>query len=197
MIITLTLDKIKIFEENLCIKFSKELLDELTVNNTIREKTVSYKFNYENRELRLECPLIKNSSGKNIVLCPAIKLPFRSYPIYVYLHAIAMYLSTNMSMREVAKKIRQEYQLETFAHTTLSRALRKLANAICKLVQIVEHTCSNPPNVVAKKHFSSTMLKIYKVLMALISPILDRSQRVEFSAMLNYRFFNTFHEFPL
>ena len=71
--------------------------------------------------------MLKSDDKKNIVICPSIKLPNRKYPVYVYIYAVILYLSSGLSMRKVALKVRTKFGLENFSHSTLSRVLNKLS----------------------------------------------------------------------
>ena len=85
MIVTLMLEKINIPGDSFYCTFSNETLEKLSASGLMRRQKISYKLYLNNRELQLECPMIKNTHQKNAVIWPAIKLPYRKYPVYVYL----------------------------------------------------------------------------------------------------------------
>jgi len=65
------------------------------------------------------------------VIVPEFLIPGRPYPIYIYLFAIITYcLNPWMGQREAAKRTRKRFGLETFSHTTLGRAMKKLEKLI-------------------------------------------------------------------
>ena len=65
------------------------------------------------------------------VIIPEFIIPGRPYPIYIYLFAIVTYcLNPWMGQREAAKRTRERFGLETFSHTTLGRAMKKLEKLI-------------------------------------------------------------------
>ena len=66
-----------------------------------------------------------------MVIVPDYLISHRRYPVHVYIYAINEYCNcTNKSQRESAKKTRVQFGLETFAHTTLGRAFKKLCMTI-------------------------------------------------------------------
>jgi len=65
------------------------------------------------------------------LIIPEILIPGRPYPIYVYLYAISTYsLNPTMGQREAAKRTRERFELKTFSHTTLGRAMKRLEKQI-------------------------------------------------------------------
>lgn len=58
-------------------------------------------------------------------------IPRRPYPVCVYLFAMNMYsANATMGQRAVAEATRKHFGLETFSHTTLGRAMKKLASLL-------------------------------------------------------------------
>ena len=73
----------------------------------------------------------KKGDKEHSLIIPAFLLPHRIYPTYVYAFAINLYSSNpELSQRKVAEETRKKYDLETFAHTTIGRAMKTLANAL-------------------------------------------------------------------
>jgi len=72
------------------------------------------------------CPKMQDDGIESLAV-PEFLIPGRPYPVYVYLYGIVLY-STNLEMgqREAAEKTRRKFGLETFSHTTLGRAMKKL-----------------------------------------------------------------------
>ena len=126
MIVTVTPEKINIQNDNYHCTFSNETLEKLSSGGLTRRRKVTYKLFINHRELQLECPLLKHPQHKNIVLWPADKLPYRKYPVYVYLYAVALYLSTDLNMRSAAAEVKKTFGLDGFSHSTLCRTLKKL-----------------------------------------------------------------------
>ena len=66
-----------------------------------------------------------------MVIVPDYLILHRRYPVHVYIYAINEYCNgTSKSQREAAKKTREQFGLETFAHTTLGRACKRLCTTI-------------------------------------------------------------------
>jgi hypothetical protein len=79
-----------------------------------------------------------------MVILPEYLLPRKWYPIQVYLYAINEYCNDrNMSQRKAAEKAIKLFGLETFAHTTLGRSLKKLY----KVIGDIEELQSNSSEV--------------------------------------------------
>ena len=72
------------------------------------------------------CPEIQDAAVRYLVV-PEFMIPGRWYPIYVYIYGMVLYSSNpKMGQREAAEKTRKRFGLETFSHTTLGRAMKKL-----------------------------------------------------------------------
>ena len=87
-------------------------------------------------EYEIVCPEIgwqEEDESKKYLLIPEFMIPGRPYPIYVYLYGITLYTSNlKMGQREAAEKTRKQFGLETFSHTTLGRAMKKLEGLISR-----------------------------------------------------------------
>ena len=101
MIITLTNSEINISEDNI-LSVYESITDKLINDGILLGDNIVYKININNKDYQLSCPLINTESCSKVVLWPSVKLPFWKYPVYVYLYAVTLYLSTNKSMRTVA-----------------------------------------------------------------------------------------------
>ena len=74
---------------------------------------------------------------EHTLIIPAFLLLHRIYPWYVYAFAINLYSSKpQLGQRKVAEETRKKYDLETFAHTTVGRAMKTLAKALTETVSI-------------------------------------------------------------
>jgi hypothetical protein len=200
MIVTLTLEKINIQDDSYRCTFSNEMLEKLSAAGLKRRRKIFYKLYVNNRELQLECPMIKNPQHKNSAIWPAIKLPCRKHPVYVYLYAAALYLCSNMSMRSVAAKVRKLFGLASFSHSTLCRTLQKLKGIIPELSLI---TNSNPVDealsstLVVRKAWDHARQENYHLLLYILTPVLDQLQTIGYSSLLNYRYYNRTMKFLL
>jgi hypothetical protein len=89
------------------------------------------------RRYKLECGQVvyeincleiqDKENGCRYLIVPEFMKPKRPYPIYVYIYAIMLYSSNPaMGQRKAAKRTREVFGLQTFSHTTLGRAMKKL-----------------------------------------------------------------------
>lgn len=198
LIITLIDTKINIYSSNFYCNLGQEILDKLKSCSLLRRKSLSYKFIINSQEKQLICPMLKFPDKKDVVLWPSIKLPNRKYPVNVYLYGIALYLTSKISMREAALKVRQKFGLESFSHSTLSRTLRKLSLNIHELLSILGLESSlmvlKPP-LNERGHWNNSQTSIYKKLLYAIHPVLNKGKEIAFSSTLNYQYFNKTQKF--
>jgi hypothetical protein len=86
----------------------------------IAGKTRAYRMVLYHHEIQIECPVLMDGNRAVGVILPAFKLPYRPYPCYVYLFAIALYLVGD-SMRKAARKVQKKFGIPGFSHSTISR----------------------------------------------------------------------------
>lgn len=73
----------------------------------------------------------KESGAEHSLILPEFLIPHRTYAVYVYAYAIALYSTDpGKSQRAVAEETRKKFNLQTFAHTTVGRAMRELAQIL-------------------------------------------------------------------
>ncbi len=200
MIITLTSHEINIDIDNFSCNLENEVLNKLVSENLSRKKTASYKLFINNRELRLVCPLLKNEQNKTVVIWPSFKLPFRKYPVYVYLYAVALYLSSNLSMRNTASFVRNTFGLDKFSHSTISRALKKLSTIVDTLSDIISGYVNNSDEdkkLVERKNWDTERCKKYKQLLSILVPVLNKGKMIQYGSFLNYIYFNNSLKFVI
>ena len=92
-----------------------------------------YKVINHHSEYMVYCPEFRNGQDglEPVVIIPEFLIPRRRYPVEVYLFAIDVYSSNpEKGQREVAEETRKRFGLETFAHTTLGRALKAFVNIV-------------------------------------------------------------------
>lgn len=199
MIVTLINDKINIKITDFVCTFSSDELDEMLSNGLIRRKNVSYKLFINNKELLLKCPMLKSLTDQNIVLWPSFKLPFRKYPIYIYLYSIALYLSSKMSMRDVAAHVKNKFGLDKFSHSTISRTLKKLSNIVDLILDILPANNQVNSGLILKptdrKSWDTTHKEKYYSLLQVLLPVLDIRQVQDYSCLLNYKYFKKYQKF--
>jgi hypothetical protein len=106
------------------------------LNKGLSLKEHIYKLQCGQVVFEVNCPEIRKKGNANedgCLILPEFLIPGRPYPIYVYLYAIMIY-STNLCMgqREAAEITRKRFGLETFSHTTLGRAMKRIEILIKK-----------------------------------------------------------------
>lgn len=197
MIVTLINCEIKTDEDKFYGYLDNAALDELKTGKYLRRKLAYYKFFIE-KKLILLCPMLKIKGGKNAVLWPSEKLPGRPYPVYVYLYAAAVYLTEDISMRKAAEKTRNKFDLETFSHSTLSRALKKLRKNILQYLPLfrlfIGINLCRPP-LIKRRRWREDQTEEYKKLLDVIGSVLIEDRGLPFGANLNYRFYNVTQKF--
>jgi len=108
-----------------------EEVDEYHKNGfKIKERT--YQVTVGQNGYEVNCLEIWQKGDKeHSLIIPAFLMPHRVYPVYVYVYAINLYSSSQqLSQRKVAEATRKKYGLETFAHTTVGRAMKALAKTL-------------------------------------------------------------------
>jgi len=93
----------------------------------------SYSIIYEHSEYTVICPEYRNGEkgGEPIVVIPVFLIPGRPFMAEVYLYAIDLYSAApDKGQRWAAEETRKRFNLKTFAHTTLGRALKSLAGKL-------------------------------------------------------------------
>jgi hypothetical protein len=128
------------------------------------------------RTITIECPILLMKDGSCQIVWPSFKLPNRPYPVFVYLYAAALYLSSGESMRDTAARTIKAFGLETFAHTTISRFLPKIYQALPGLIgygaQVAGEWGAGLSRVIRRKHWDEALYEKAVQLCSLIDPIL-------------------------
>lgn len=127
MIITLTNEKIntKIKNNFPQINFvSKKTLMLLSECSLFFNQYKEYRILFNYKDWQLLCPILY-INNKQLLLIPAIKLPRRKYPCYVYLFAVIKYISSDLNMRQVASLTRLTFGLDSFSASTVCRIVNK------------------------------------------------------------------------
>lgn len=197
MIITLTLSHLNICADEIH-PIKQEEFELLRSLGLVTKRNKTYVVSLHYRDYRLICPVLKTGDGAMAVLWPSFKLPRRRYPVFVYLYAVARYLSTDLSMRAVAAEVRKKFGLTTFSHTTLSRTLRKLAaevDEIAAVGQTLSVPCSCVP-LMSRRHWTEEKRRTYAKLLDVLSPVLASSAPDQ-GNRLAYLFYNRYGRFLL
>ena len=75
------------------------------------------------------------------LIIPSFFIPHRKYRADVYAFAINLYsVNPQLSQRKVAEETRKKYGLKTFAHTTVGRAMRAVAEMLMETAAIDSET---------------------------------------------------------
>jgi coenzyme F420-reducing hydrogenase alpha subunit len=191
MIVTLLNTKINIDDGKISF-----LNEEFKAQYPNISKYRTYIANFDNREYLLACPEITSETGEKMVFWPSFKLRYRKYPVYVYIYAVALYLSTNKSMRTVAEEVKRKFGLEKLSHSTVSRSLKRLIENIYILsgLQLVAQKNTQP---IKRKNWNNEKLEQLTNLLKIVSPILSDNNIRQYGSLLNYQFFEITKKFPV
>lgn len=164
MIIALIDSAVNVVDDYFC-EIPAEYLSPLASLGRAIRSSRRYCLSFKSHEYDLRVPVLTPASGcisHPLVLWPSEKLPRRKYPASAYLFAVSLYLSSQLSMREVAERTRQKFGLEKFSHSTLSRALKKLlqnANSIWE-ASVPFFTNPHPPLLEVRRRWTSSMISM-------------------------------------
>jgi hypothetical protein len=117
------------------LTFSEDELQEYLSMGAAIKRMKQYTFVLHYHTITIECPILSMKDGSYRIVWPSFKLPYRPYPIFVYLYAAILYLSSGESQRKTAARTAKIFGLETFDHSTISRFLPKIYQAIPTLVR--------------------------------------------------------------
>ena len=134
MNITLIQAEYKPFETTYC-PLSPEEFEKLRQAGIVAKKKRTYRMVLYYRDIQVECPVKLDGNKAVGIILPAFKLPYRKYPVFVYLYAVALYLSGE-SMRTAARETAEKFGVPGFSHSTISRTLDALILKIDKLTTI-------------------------------------------------------------
>lgn len=168
--------------------FSTEELQEFTRQGAVIKKNKQYRLVLHYRQFTIESPILLMDDGSYRIIWPSFKLPYRPYPVFVYLYAAAWYLSSGESQRATAEKVMHFFGLETFSHTTISRFLRRLYPILPYLIpygaQIINTWGVTASRVIPRKHWDKSQYASAEQLTCLIDPVLRSPP--EFGSWLAY-----------
>ncbi len=171
MIITL-INKIINIDKGKIAWISDDILNILYENDMFSYEYKEYKITINYHEYYLLCPQLKLPSVRlPVIICPSLIIPRKKYPVYVYLYAVALYLTSNLSMRKVAIEVKKKFGLETFSHSTLSRTLKKLKKNIeilFPLISTQKHITVNPHYCLCKDLSHQIVCKLISILQPIL-----------------------------
>ncbi len=185
MIVTLIWHEINYnLDEISCI--SKNHQEILAKHDMLTNKTKEYKLTCNYRDYILKCPILNiPGCSQPVILCSPIKIPRKKFPSYVYLYAVALYLSNDLSMRKVAQIVRKTFGLDTFSHSTISRTLKRLAVNKDKFFESGLQHIKNTLRVRARI-CKSTDMETADTLLSALQPILDNPKTYGSSLIYTY-----------
>ena len=196
MIITLTNSKInkKIKNNVHTLTFiDQQLLMVLSKCGLFFNQYKEYRLNFDSVEYIVLCPILY-INDKKIILHPAIKLPRRKYPCYVYLYAVVKYITSNLNMRQVARETRLKFGLATFSASTVCRNV----NQFIKIKDQINNN-DHPGELEEKQlnyHISFCKRLTKKIAYQLLSTFrATLNDPISFTTELVYRFFCTSGKF--
>lgn len=156
--------------------FSTEELQEFIKQGMVIKRSKRYLLLIHHRQFTIECPILHMESGEFQMIWPSFKLPHRPYPVFVYLNAVAWYLSSGESMRSIAQKVSHFFGLSTFCHSTLCRFLPKLYPILPILIkygaQIINNWGATTSQIVPRKHWDNPQCLGAERLYGLLEPAL-------------------------
>ena len=116
-------------EDNIYIVEAPELGSALLESGYRRHERI-YKVTHQHSDYTIICPEYRHAEKdiETIVVIPEFLIPGRPYLIEIYLYSIDIYsMSPEKGQRWAAESTRKKFGLTTFSHTTLGRALKRLA----------------------------------------------------------------------
>lgn len=209
MNITLVQAEYKPFETIFC-PLSPEEFDKLRQAGIVAKKKRIYHIELYYRDIQVECPVQMEGKKPAGIILPAWKLPYRKYPVFVYLHAIVLYLSGE-SMRAAARKTGEKYGVPKFSHSTVSRTLNALTLKTDELTAISQLKSELPqaqeatdyatatatpgqPSLVIRPCWSDSRKQAAPYLFTILAPLFSSP---EFGTKLAYRYFTQYGRFLL
>jgi hypothetical protein len=120
------------------------------ISNIKRSK---YYISINNTLVKFSCPNILKDNKRSIFI-PFFIIPRKHYPIWVYMHALYLYISTAKSQRDVLKDIKLHYKYSFFSIATLSRTFNSSFNDI--LFNQIKHI-TDFDDETSSKYFNGTL----------------------------------------
>lgn len=200
MNITLVQSEYKPFETIFC-PLSPEEFEKLRQAGVVAKKKRIYRMTLHYRDIQVECPVQLDGQKPAGIILPAWKLPYRKYPVYVYLYAVALYLAGE-SMRTAARKTGEKFGIPKFSHSTVSRTLNALTlkvdelAAICPLESVLPQAgvpsdsaasaaLPGQPSLVVRPRWKEVRKQAAPHLFNLLAPLFSSP---ESGSMLAYRY---------
>lgn len=147
----------------------------------IAKKFHAFHFTLNYREIQVECPVIIRDKRPVAVIFPAFKIPYRPYPVFVYLFAVALCL-TGISMRKAAIATGKRFGILKFSHSTISRVFSLMAANYTTFEELFNAYALNTssdaslpgrPKCIISNRYSDNKKKVAPFLFNMLSPILN------------------------
>lgn len=204
MNITLVQTEYKPFETIFC-PLPAEEFEKLRQAGVVAKKKRIYRMVLYYRDIQVECPVQLDGKKPIGIIFPAFKLPYRKYPVFVYLYAVALYL-TGESMRKAARATAEKFGVPKFSHSTVSRTLDALTLKVDELAAIcppakelpqagVASDCATPtalpgqPSLVVRPRWKEERKQAAPQLFNVLASLLSSP---ESGNMLAYRYFTRY-----
>ena len=195
MIITLTNSKINknnINNVHTLTFIGQEMLMILSKCGMFFNQYRECRINFDSVEYIILCPILY-INNKKVILHPAIKLPRRRYPCYVYLYAVIRYINSDLNMRQVAKLIRRKFGLGKFSAATVCRSVNQFIKINDQINNKINHIDNHIDKVEQMKlnyHISFCKKLTYEIAYQLLSSFRAAlNDPISFTNGLVYRFF--------
>jgi len=156
MNITLVQAEYKPFGTIFC-PLSAEEFEKFRQAGIVAKKKRLYRMVLHYRDIQVECPVQLDGKKPISIIFPAFKLPYRKYPVFVYLYAVALYL-TGKSMRKAARETAEKFGVPKFSHSTVSRTLDALTLKVDELIAICPPATELPQTEVSSDCATPTTL---------------------------------------
>lgn len=154
------------------------------------------------RDIQVACPVQLDGKKPVGIILPAFKLPYRKYPVFVYLYAVLLYL-IGKSMRTAARETAERFGVPGFSHSTISRTLEALMlkidglTAICPLEPELHRAGTGPkcaisdtlpgqPTLVVRPRWNDSRKRAAPQLFNVLASLFSSP---ESGNMLAYRYF--------
>jgi hypothetical protein len=150
-----------------------------------------YRIEFNHKAFMLQTPCVTMSCGSSFCIWPAMKLPRRPYPVAAYLYAAALYLSTNLSQRQVSQQVKKLFGLGSFSHSTISRAVHALISRLNSL-ETVFRASKAQPNVCRRPKWTDALFVAAQRLLAVLAGLISASTMdavMNIGNQLAYQFF--------
>lgn len=191
--------------ETIFCPLSREEFEKLQQAGIVAKKKRIYRMVLHYRDIQVECPVQLDGKKPAGIILPAFKLPYRKYPVFVYLYAVALYLS-GVSMRKAARETAEKFGVPGFSHSTISRTLDALTlkidelTAICPLETELPQAragadCATPaalpgrPSLVVRPRWIDSRRQAAPHLFNMLAPLFSSP---ESGIMLAYRYFTQY-----